>query len=49
MDELKHNFKQIDVFPYAKDGTLRQNIVEIFGEEKSNNEKVYLDTFSLFV
>lgn len=32
MDEIKHNFKQVDALPYAKDGTLQQKIDEIFGE-----------------
>lgn len=27
----KHNFKQIDVLPYAKDGTLQEKIDEIYG------------------
>lgn len=31
MDEIKHNFKQVDALPYAKDGTLQQKIDEIFG------------------
>lgn len=32
MDEIKHNFKQVDALPYAKDGTLQQKIDEIFGK-----------------
>lgn len=32
MDEIKHNFKQVDALPYAKDGTLQHKIDEIFGE-----------------
>lgn len=32
MDEIKHNFKQVDALPYAKDGTLQQKIEEIFGK-----------------
>lgn len=31
MDEIKHNFKQVDALPYAKDGTLQHKIDEIFG------------------
>lgn len=31
VDDLKHNFKQIDALPYAKDGTLNQKLDEIFG------------------
>ena len=27
-----HNFKQIDVIPYTKDGTLQQKLDEVFGE-----------------
>lgn len=33
MDEIRHNFKQVDALPYAKDGTLQQKIDEIFGEK----------------
>lgn len=29
---IKHNFKQVDALPFAKDGTLQQKIDEIFGE-----------------
>ncbi|HAP33098.1 MAG TPA: restriction endonuclease [Lachnospiraceae bacterium] len=32
MDEIKHNFKQVDALPYVKDGTLQQKIDEIFGK-----------------
>lgn len=32
MDEIKHNFKQVDALPYAKDGTLQKKIDEIFGK-----------------
>lgn len=32
MDEIKHNFKQVDALPYAKDGTLQQKIDEVFGK-----------------
>lgn len=31
-DELKHNFKQVDALPYAKEGTLDQKLDEIFGK-----------------
>ncbi len=31
-EELKHNFKQVDALPYAKDGTLQEKLEEIFGE-----------------
>lgn len=31
-DELKHNFKQFDALPYAKEGTLKQKLDELFGE-----------------
>ena len=31
-DELKHNFKQLDALPYAKEGTLKQKLDELFGE-----------------
>lgn len=27
----KHNFRQIDALPYAKDGTLQEKIDEIYG------------------
>lgn len=27
----KHNFKQVDALPYAKEGTLQQKLDEIFG------------------
>ncbi len=30
---LKHNFKQVDALPYAKEGTLQQKLDEIFGNE----------------
>lgn len=28
---IKHNFRQIDVLQYAKDGTLEQKLSEIYG------------------
>ena len=28
----KHNFRQVDALPYAKDGTLQQKLDELFGE-----------------
>jgi hypothetical protein len=31
-DELKHNFKQFDALPYAKEGTLKQKLDELFGK-----------------
>ena len=31
-DDLKHNFRQVDALPYAKDGTLQQLLDELFGE-----------------
>lgn len=31
-DELKHNFRQFDALPYAKEGTLKQKLDELFGE-----------------
>lgn len=31
-DELKHNFKQFDALPYAKEGTLKQKLDELFEE-----------------
>lgn len=31
-DDLKHNFKQLDALPYAKDGTLQQKLDELFGK-----------------
>ena len=31
-DKLKHNFKQFDALPYAKEGTLKQKLDELFGE-----------------
>lgn len=31
-DELKHNFKQFDALPYAKEGTLKQKLEELFGK-----------------
>lgn len=29
----KHNFKQLDALPYAKEGTLEQKLDEIYSEE----------------
>ena len=31
-DKLKHNFKQFDALPYAKEGTLKQKLDELFGK-----------------
>ena len=31
-ENLKHNFKQLDALPFAKDGTLEEKLDEIFGE-----------------
>ncbi|WP_300085902.1 DEAD/DEAH box helicase family protein [Fibrobacter sp.] len=31
-DELKHNFRQFDALPYAKEGTLKQKLDELFGK-----------------
>lgn len=31
-DDLKHNFKQLDALPYAKEGTLQQKLDELFGK-----------------
>lgn len=31
-DDLKHNFKQLDALPFAKEGTLKQKLDELFGE-----------------
>ena len=30
----KHNFRQVDALPYAKDGTLEQLLDELFEDEK---------------
>ena len=30
----KHNFKQLDALPYAKEGTLKQKLEEIYGDKK---------------
>ncbi|SHL49100.1 Superfamily II DNA or RNA helicase [Fibrobacter sp. UWEL] len=30
-DDLKHNFKQLDALPFAKEGTLQQKLDELFG------------------
>ncbi len=30
-DELKHNFKQLDALPYAKESTLQKKLDEVFG------------------
>ena len=32
-DDLKHNFRQVDALPYAKEGTLQQKLNELFGDE----------------
>lgn len=31
-EEYKHNFRQLDALPYAKDGTLQQKLDELFGK-----------------
>lgn len=31
-DKLKHNFRQFDALPYAKEGTLKQKLDELFGK-----------------
>ena len=31
-EDFKHNFKQVDALPYAKDGTLQQKLDELYGE-----------------
>lgn len=31
-DDLKHNFKQLDALPFAKEGTLQQKLDELFGK-----------------
>lgn len=31
-DDLKHNFKQLDALPFAKEGTLKQKLDELFGK-----------------
>ncbi|MCR5293518.1 MAG: DEAD/DEAH box helicase family protein [Eubacterium sp.] len=35
MDELTHNFRQIDALPYAKEGTLQEVLDKEFGEGKA--------------
>lgn len=30
MDEIKHNFRQVDALPYAKDGTLKEKLDELY-------------------
>ena len=32
MDEIKHNFKQVDSLPYAKEGTLKVKLDELYGD-----------------
>lgn len=32
LKDIKHNFRQLDALPYAKDGTLQQKLDELFGE-----------------
>lgn len=29
--DIRHNFRQLDALPYAKDGTLQQKLDELFG------------------
>ena len=31
-DDLKHNFKQVDALPFAKEGTLKEKLDELFGK-----------------
>lgn len=31
-DDIKHNFRQVDSLPYAKEGTLEKKLDELFGE-----------------
>ena len=32
MDDIKHNFRLVDVPPLAKDGVLKEKLDEVFGE-----------------
>ena len=32
IEEYNHNFKQVDALPYAKEGTLKEKLDEIYGE-----------------
>ena len=55
--DIKHNFRQLDALPYAKEGTLQQKLDELFSwlplpfsaqiafDEKSHI-KLYSDRFS---
>lgn len=31
MEDIKHNFRQLDALPYAKKGTLQEKLDELFG------------------
>ena len=31
MEDIKHNFRQLDALPYAKEGTLHEKLDELFG------------------
>lgn len=31
MEDIKHNFRQLDALPYAKEGTLQEKLDELFG------------------
>ncbi len=31
LDDIKHNFRQVDALPYAKEGTLEEKLDELFG------------------
>ena len=30
-EDIKHNFRQLDALPYAKEGTLQEKLDELFG------------------
>ena len=32
--DIKHNFRQLDALPYAKDGTLEQMLDELYSEQE---------------
>ena len=32
--DIKHNFKQLDALPYAKDGTLGEVLDELYSEQQ---------------
>ena len=38
LHESEHNFRQLDALPYAKDGTLKKKLDEIFGKPQKGTK-----------